>query len=103
MNGPIKIGNDVMMGQDVLIYTTRHNDYRIDIPMNRQGMAKVEPVEIGNDVWIGSRVIILPGVHISDGCIIGAGSVVTKDIPPYSVAVGAPAKVVRKRTSSIVL
>lgn len=97
INGPVSIGSDVMMGQDVIIYTTRHNDDRIDIPMREQGMADVMPVSIGNDVWIGGRVIILPGVTIGDGCIIGAGAVVTKDIPPYSVAVGVPAKVVRDR------
>ena len=54
-------------------------------------------VVIGNDVWIGQNAVILPGVHIGDGCIIGANSVVGSDIPPYSVVVGNPAKVVRKR------
>lgn len=97
INGPVTIGADVMMGQDVIIYTTRHKDDRTDIPMREQGMADVMPVVIGNDVWIGGRVIILPGVTIGDGCIIGAGAVVTKDVPSYSVAVGVPAKVVRNR------
>jgi virginiamycin A acetyltransferase len=59
------------------------------------GIAK--PVTIGNDVWIGEGAIILPGVHIGDGAIIGKGAVVGSDVPPYSVAVGNPAKVVRKR------
>lgn len=97
LNGPVTIGQDVMMGQEVIIYTTRHNDDRIDIPMRKQGMKEVLPVIIGNDVWIGGRVIILPGVTIGDGCIIGAGAVVTKNIPPYCVAVGVPARVVRRR------
>lgn len=52
---------------------------------------------IGNDVWIGQNVTFLPGVHVGDGCIIGANSVVAKDIPPYSVVVGNPARVVRRR------
>lgn len=52
---------------------------------------------IGNDVWIGQNVTFLPGVHVGDGCIIGANAVVASDIPPYSVAVGNPAKVIRKR------
>ena len=52
---------------------------------------------IGNDVWIGQNVTFLPGVHIGDGCIIGANSVVAKDIPPFSVAVGNPCEVKRKR------
>ena len=52
---------------------------------------------VGNDVWIGQNAVILPGVHIGDGCIIGANAVVASDVPPYSIAVGNPAKVVRKR------
>ena len=52
---------------------------------------------VGNDVWIGQNVVILPGVHIGDGCIIGANAVVASDIPPYSVVVGNPARVIRKR------
>ena len=54
------------------------------------------PVNIGDNCWIGGSVTILPGVTIGDGCTIGAGSVVVKDIPSYSVAVGNPAKVIRK-------
>ena len=52
---------------------------------------------IGDDCWIGRRVMIMPGVKIGEGCVIGAGAVVTKDIPPYSVAAGVPAKVVKTR------
>jgi maltose O-acetyltransferase len=98
INGPVTIGNDVMMGQEVIVYTTRHIDDRVDIPMRQQGMKDVVPVVIGDDVWIGSRVIILPGVTIGRGCIIGAGAVVTKDVPDYTVVGGVPAKVIRNRT-----
>lgn len=56
-----------------------------------------EPAIIGNDVWIGANAIVLQGVKIGDGAVIGAGSVVTKDVPEYSIAVGIPAKIVRKR------
>lgn len=52
---------------------------------------------VGNDVWIGQNVTVMPGVHIGDGSIIGANSVVAKDIPPYSVAVGNPCRVIKKR------
>ena len=97
INGPVTIGKDVMMGQDVIIYTTRHNDDRVDVPMRNQGMKEVSPVSIEDDVWIGGRVIVLHGVTIGRGSIIGAGSVVSKSIPEYSVAVGAPARVVRNR------
>jgi acetyltransferase-like isoleucine patch superfamily enzyme len=57
----------------------------------------LKPTKIGKDVWIGANAVILGGVTIGNGCVIGAGSVVTKDLPPYSVAMGVPAKVVRSR------
>lgn len=97
VNGPVTIGRDVMMGPEVVIYTSGHNHERVDIPMRIQGASVPAPVIIGNDVWLGRRVIVLPGVHIGDGCIIGAGAVVTKDIPPFSIAAGVPAKVVKSR------
>ena len=99
--GPVTIGENVMMGPEVVIYTAGHKHDRTDIPMEQQGDDGVKPVEIGNDVWIGRRVIILPGVKIGNGCIIGAGAVVTKDIPDYSVAVGVPAQVVKNRLADI--
>jgi serine acetyltransferase len=55
------------------------------------------PVEIGNDVWIGDRTILVSGAKIRDGCVIGAGSVVTKEIPPYTIAAGSPARIIRPR------
>lgn len=97
INGPVTIGKDVMMGPECIIHTHRHRDDSIDIPMRLQGKAEVRPVTIEDDVWLGSRVIILPGVTIGKGCIIGAGAVVTKDIPAYSVAAGVPAKVIKTR------
>lgn len=97
INGPVKIGNYVMMGPEVVIYTRNHTTSRTDIPMQKQGFDDVKPVIIGDDVWIGRRAIILPGVKIGEGCIIGAGAVVTKDTPPYSVVVGNPARVVKIR------
>ena len=100
MNGKVTIGKDVMMGPEVVVYTTRHNHDRTDISMMFQGMDTPAQVTIGNDVWIGRRVIILPGVSIGDGCVIGASAVVTKDIPPYSIAVGVPAKVVKRRNEN---
>lgn len=95
--GPVKIGNDVMMGPEVVIYTSGHKTDRIDIPMRLQGGTEVKPVTIGNDVWIGRRAIIMPGVIIGNGCIIGAGAIVTKDIPDYCVATGVPARIVKER------
>ena len=100
INGRCVIGDDVMMGTDCVIITRSHRHDRTDIPMMDQGFEEERPVFIGNDVWLGDRVIILPGVHIGDGCIIGAGSVVTRDIPPYSVAAGIPAKVIKDRKNA---
>lgn len=95
--GNIIIGDDVMMGPEVIIYTKNHKKDRIDIVMRKQGFEKEKPVIIGNDVWIGRRVMIMPGVHIGNGCIIAAGSVVTRSIPANSIAGGVPAKVIKNR------
>ena len=95
--GPVTIGKDVMMGPDVVIYTSGHKYDRTDIPMMEQGGTEPEPVTIGNDVWIGRRAMIMPGVTIGDGCVIAAGAVVTKDVPPYCVVGGVPAKIIKKR------
>ncbi|MBE6573335.1 MAG: CatB-related O-acetyltransferase [Ruminococcaceae bacterium] len=95
--GTCTIGNYVMMGEDVTVITRNHKHERSDIPMMHQGFEEERPVVIGNDVWIGDRVVILAGVEIGDGCIIGAGSVVTKSIPPYSIAAGVPARIIKSR------
>lgn len=94
--GPLKIGNDVMMGPDVMIFTQNHENERTDIPMRLQTAPK-KPVEVGDDVWIGARAIILPGITVGRGSIIGAGSVVTKNIPEYAVVGGNPARIIRMR------
>ena len=92
----VKIGDYVMMGPNVSIYTKNHK-CGLDKPMIFQGFDEEKEVVIGNDVWIGANVIILPGVKIGDGSIIGAGSVVTKDVESYSVVAGNPAKVIKRR------
>jgi maltose O-acetyltransferase len=97
INGPVTIGDYVMMGPDCVIYTQNHKIDDLSKPMQQAGFSDVKPVTIGNDVWIGARVIILPGVTIGEGSVIGAGAVVSKDIPPYSVAVGNPIRVVKNR------
>ena len=97
IGGRVVIGDDVMMGPECIIYTTNHAFDRTDIPMNKQGCMKEKPVVIGNDVWIGGRVIILPGVHIGNGSIVGAGSVVAKDVPDYAIVAGNPAVVKKYR------
>lgn len=92
-----QIGSHVMMGPDCLIYTQQHECSSTEVTMDQQGMTMVKPVTIEDDVWLGARVIIMPGVTIGKGSVVGAGAVVTKDIPEYSVAVGVPARVVKSR------
>lgn len=97
VRGPLVIGDDVMMGPDVIIYTENHETSRTDVPMRGQGSTEAKKVTISSDVWIGARVIILPGVTIGRGAIIAAGAVVSKDVPDYSVVGGVPAKVLKYR------
>ncbi len=65
--------------------------------MREQGYSEEKQIVVGDDVWLGYGAIILPGVTIGDGAIIGAGTVVTKDVPPYAIVGGNPAKVIRFR------
>ncbi len=97
VSGRTYIGDDVMMGPDCIMYSYSHAHSRIDIPMDQQGFEEETPIRIGNDVWIGARVILLPGVKIGDHVILGAGAVVTKDIPDYAIAAGNPARIIRMR------
>ena len=96
---PVSIGNDVLIGPYVVINSGNHVTKRIDVPINQQGHIAA-PICIGSDVWIGAHVCVLQGVTIGDGAVIGAGAVVTNDIPPFSVAMGVPARIVRTRTES---
>ena len=89
----VTIGDDCFIGPNVSIYTACHSTDPVE-RNSRQEWAK--PVTIGNNVWIGGSVTILPGVEIGDNVSIGAGSVVVKDIPSNSVAVGNPCKVIKK-------
>lgn len=97
IHGRVSIGKNVMMGPDCIIYTKNHAFSDTSVPMCEQGFQEEKPVNIGDDVWIGGRVIILPGVHIANGSIVGAGSVVTKDVPPYAIVGGNPARVLKYR------
>jgi len=80
INGPVDIGNNVMMGPDVIIYTQNHAFKEKDVLIMDQKYLPIEKVVIGDDVWIGRKVIILPGVHVGKGAVIGAGAVVAKGL-----------------------
>ncbi len=90
---PVTIGDDVFIGPNVGIYTACHST---DPEERNTGQEWARPVVIGRNCWIGGNVTILPGVTIGEGCTIGAGSVVVKDVPAHSVAVGNPCTVIRK-------
>lgn len=93
--GLVTIGHRVMFGPNVSIFGGTHET---EVQSRRDYIEYAREVTIGNDCWIGGNTVILPGVTIGKGCTVGAGSVVTTDIPPFSVAVGSPAKVVKKVT-----
>lgn len=102
----IEIGDDVLIAFDVLIidhashsikFSERKNDV-FDWVHNRKDWTSVEqaPVRIMNKAWIGARSIVLKGVTIGEGSVVGAGSVVTKDVPPWTIVAGSPARVIRE-------
>jgi maltose O-acetyltransferase len=94
--GAIRIGNDVSLANYVIIETTGHHFDDLTRPIREQGTYR-KSVVIGDNVWIGNRATILGGVTVGDGAVIGASAIVTKDVPPDSVVVDNPARVIRKR------
>jgi acetyltransferase-like isoleucine patch superfamily enzyme len=95
----IEIGDDSRIGEFVSIRDNDHIFTNPNQPIYTQGFIG-KPIKIGSDVWIGRGVFIGKGVEIGDGAVIGANSVVTKSIPPFAVAVGSPAKVIKYRTQN---
>ncbi len=93
--GPIEIGNNVMTAQHVALSGLNHGFEDISMPISRQKVSTAKIV-VEDDAWIGANAVIVPGVTIGKHAIVGAGSVVTKSVPAYSVAVGNPAKIVKK-------
>lgn len=95
--GTISIGDNCLISQQVSIIATNHNFKHGELIKNQAWSIDDNFVEIGNDVWIGAGAIILPGVKIGDGCVIAAGSVVTKIIPKNKVVAGIPARIIKER------
>ncbi|MDP4126303.1 MAG: acyltransferase [Bacillota bacterium] len=95
-SGGISIGNYVILAPYVSLLTNNHRYDQVDNPIDFQGYITKEII-IEDDVWVGLGSIILPGVKLSRGCIIGAGSVVTKDVPSYAIYAGNPAKLIKMR------
>ena len=96
--GGLTIGDRTIIGPYTMIHTANH-EMNTDRPIPEQGWT-LGPVVLGADCWIGMGVCILPGVTVGDGCVVGAGSVVTRDVEPYSIVVGNPAKAIRGRVDS---
>lgn len=92
----IKIGKDCLIASHVGIYASNHIFADCNLEINKQERS-YQGIKIEDDCWLGSGVRVVDGVTIGKGSVIGAGAVVTKDIPPYSIAVGVPAKVISKR------
>jgi len=98
--GGVSIGNDVIMGQWVSFHPENHNYVSLDLPIRLQGVNR-KGIVVGDDCWIGAKVTFLDGAHVGKGCVIAAGAVVRGEIPPYSIAAGVPARVIKSRKGSV--
>lgn len=93
--GPVKIGNHVNLAQGITVTALNHNFDDTNKRIDEQGVS-TNAVTIEDDVWIGANAVILPGVTIGNHCVVAAGAVVTKDVPPHSLVAGVPAKVIKQ-------
>lgn len=100
--GNIRIGANCLIAAQSGIFANNHNFADLDLPIKEQGVT-CKGIEIEDDCWLGSGVKVLDGVTIGKGSVIGAGAVVTKDIPSLSIAVGVPARVIKKRDAKEVI
>jgi len=110
LHGNINIGKYCQLGADIAIHTTNHPTNYITTYINKnlfngelKKMKEINNVVIGNDVWIGHNAMIIGNVNIGNGVVIAAGAVVTKDVSPYAIVAGVPAKVIRKRFTDKVI
>ena len=93
--GPVDIGSHVNLAQGITVTALNHNFDDTNKWIDEQGVS-TNPVTIEDDVWIGANAVILPGVTIGEHCVVAAGAVVTKDVPPHSLVAGVPAKVMKQ-------
>jgi acetyltransferase-like isoleucine patch superfamily enzyme len=94
--GQLTVGSGVIVGPRLKVYTANHNyEHARSLPYDETVI--VQPVRIGDNCWIGGDVILLPGVELGEGCVVGAGSVVTKSFPPGTILAGNPARSLKQR------
>jgi acetyltransferase-like isoleucine patch superfamily enzyme len=96
----VVLGEHVLLARNVYIADHAHAFSDTAIPIMDQGIDTIKPVSIGSKSWLGQNVVVLPGVAIGEHCVVGANSVVNRSIPDYSIAVGAPARVVKTYNQS---
>lgn len=97
IGGSVTLGDDVLLAPEIVFVDGNHRWDRTDIPIKDQGGLPPRPIVVERGAWIGIRAIVLPGVHVGEGAIIGAGAVVSRDVPSFSIVAGNPARVVRHR------
>ena len=102
VRGKVVIGNDVIFGPNVSIFSENHNFDNPDLPVSGQGETR-KGVIIEDGVWLGTRVVILDGVKVGKNSIVAAGSIVTKNIAPYTIVGGVPAKLIKNRKNILKL
>lgn len=95
-HGGLEIGSDCMIASHVVFIPENHRFDRLDVPMREQGGTR-RGIRVADDVWLATQVVVLDGVSIGKGAVIGAGAVVTRDIPDYAIAHGVPARVIGYR------
>ncbi|MEI7982671.1 MAG: acyltransferase [Bacteroidota bacterium] len=93
--GPVRVGNDIRLAQNIVMSGLNHNYEDVTKPISMQGVTTA-PIVIEDESWIGSNSVVLPGVTIGKHCVVAAGSIVTKDVPPYSIAAGNPARIMKQ-------
>ena len=93
--GPVTIGSHVNLAQGITVTALNHNFEAPERRIDEQGVS-TQQVTIGDDIWIGANAVVLPGVTVGNHCVIAAGAVVTKDVPPHSLVAGVPAKIIKQ-------
>ena len=93
--GPVTIGNDVMLAQNIVLSGLNHPYEDVTVPISQQKVTTKE-IKVEDETWIGSNAVITAGVTIGKHSVVAAGSVVTKDVPAYSIAVGNPARIIKR-------